>query len=89
MAIINTVEKQPDLQVEEDTKKKSKPAKAVKKKEEVKTSNDNKSVAELKVELQKLILEIRISKESNTSLVKKLRKEIARKLTIESQNRNK
>lgn len=44
--------------------------------------NANKTVAELRVELNKLRLDVKTGKEANTSLVKKLKREIARKLTV-------
>ena len=52
-----------------------------------KESNSNWSemeVNELKLELQKLILKVRSGTEKNTSLIKKLKKEIAKKLSNEN-----
>lgn len=40
-----------------------------------------KSVKELKIDLQKLVLDVRTGVEKNTSKVRNLRREIARKLT--------
>lgn len=56
--------------------------KETKKTEEKKTNHSEMTVKELKLELQKVILNIRSGKESNTSQVKKIKKEIARKLTL-------
>ncbi len=39
------------------------------------------SVAELKVELQKLVLDIKTGREKNTAIAKRLKKHIARELT--------
>jgi ribosomal protein L29 len=39
------------------------------------------SVKDLKFELQKVLLNVRTGKESNTSLISKIKREIARKLT--------
>ena len=44
-------------------------------------SYEDLSVHELRTELQKVILDIRTGKERNTSLVKKIKLNIARKLT--------
>ena len=74
MAIIRKAEEKPELKVEEDTK--AQPVKA------------SKSLKELQVELQKLSLEIKTGKESNTSLLRNTRKEIARKLTELNSHKN-
>lgn len=55
---------------------------AIKKTEESKTENKEKSIAELKRDLQKVRLEVISGKSKDTSAIKKIRKEIARKLTI-------
>lgn len=55
---------------------------AIKKTEESKTDNKEKSIAELKRDLQKVRLEVISGKSKDTSAIKKIRKEIARKLTI-------
>lgn len=44
----------------------------------------SKSVSELRVDLHKLRLDVKTGKESNTSLIRKLKKEIARKLSAKS-----
>lgn len=65
------------------TPKAKKPAKEKKpavKKDTVKDW-EGKSVTELKLELQKIVLDVRTGKQKNTSLVKKLKKVIARELT--------
>lgn len=84
MAIVRQAEQKPELKVEDA--KVSKPAKTSKKKEVA--SDNSKSVRELKVELQKLSLEIKTGKESNTSLLRKTRKEIARKLSELNSHKN-
>ncbi len=43
--------------------------------------SNTKTISELRLELQKLILDVRSGKEKNTSLIKKTKKEIARLLT--------
>ncbi|MEO6728977.1 MAG: hypothetical protein ABIM99_03580 [Candidatus Dojkabacteria bacterium] len=69
------------------TTKKEKTVKEPKAKKEKKTvvSFENKSVSELKSDLQKLLLDIRTGKEKNTSLVKKLKVTLARLKTKETQ----
>lgn len=42
---------------------------------------EGKSVAEMKIELQKVMIDIQTGKEKNTSLIKKIKREIARNLT--------
>jgi len=54
--------------------------KTTRKAKESKTDSE-KTVRELKLDLQKLVLDVRSGKESDTSKVKKLKKEIARLLT--------
>jgi len=66
------------------TEKVEKVEKAEKKaKSSVKTIAEwkNKSIKELKIEFQKLNLEVKTGKEQNTALIRKLRKHIARALT--------
>jgi ribosomal protein L29 len=57
---------------------KTKKVKSEKKKEVVKKEL---TLAEMRVELQKVILQVRSGEESDTSKIKKLRKQIARELT--------
>lgn len=52
---------------------------------EVKSETKEKSLAQLRTELQRARLEIVTGKSKDTSVIKKLRKEIARKLTINKQ----
>jgi hypothetical protein len=59
--------------VKSEAKKESKPNQA--------TQWEGKSVSELKITMQKIILDLRTGKEKNTSLVRKLRRQIARELT--------
>ena len=40
-------------------------------------------VKELRFELQKKLIEVRSGKEKNTSIIRKLKRDIARKLTLE------
>ncbi|MEP7103713.1 MAG: hypothetical protein ABI721_03325 [Candidatus Dojkabacteria bacterium] len=67
--------------VEEEVKE------VVKKTKKAVVSFENKTVSELKIELQKLLLDIRTGKEKNTSLVKKLKLALARLKTKESQTK--
>lgn len=46
-------------------------------------------VNDLKRELQKVILEVRTGRETDTSKVKKIKKAIARKLTVTNQSNDK
>ena len=46
-----------------------------------KKATNTKTLKELRLELQKLILDVRSGKEKNTSLIKESKKEIARLLT--------
>ncbi|GAB4285137.1 MAG: hypothetical protein Kow0081_2780 [Candidatus Dojkabacteria bacterium] len=50
-------------------------------------SLENMSLAEARLELQKTILAVRSGEEKDTSKIKKLKKHIARLLTIENQNK--
>jgi ribosomal protein L29 len=54
------------------------------KKTTAKKSVESKSVYELKADLQKLLLEVKSGKQEDTSLIKKLKKQIARNLTREN-----
>ncbi len=81
MAIVQSADQKAELKVEDETKKKSAPVKSVKKK--TGKPNSEKSVIEMKNELQKLMLDVKSGSESNTSLIRKLRKDIARKITKE------
>lgn len=53
-----------------------------KKTEETKVDNKEKSISELRRDLQKARLDVATGKSKDTSAIKKIRKEIARKLTI-------
>lgn len=46
------------------------------------TDYSTKTLAELKDSLSKVVMDTKSGKEKNTSLIKKIKKEIARKLTI-------
>lgn len=51
------------------------------KKEEAKSTTKNKTVEELRNDLQETYLKVKTGIEKNTSLIRKLKKQIARELT--------
>jgi len=72
MSEVRTINKTEEVKVEAVSKK----AKKAVAKTDVK-----KTLPEMRIGLQRLILDVKSAKETNTSLIKKLKKEIAKELT--------
>ncbi len=74
-----------DKKITKKVKKESVAEKKEKKNESKKvstnSSSESRSLKELKMEMQKLSLDVRTGKEKNTSLIRKLRRDIARQVT--------
>lgn len=79
MAETRTIDKKDELKIEDTPKK----VRALARK-----TKSEKGISELRAEVQRLVIDIKSGKESNTSLLRNARKEVARALTKLNSNKS-